>query len=757
MPSLIGILLDVSYSMRHSIGEGTDKGGPWARSIFEVIDNLIKYDISSDNHVFAIGFGARCGEEVFDIIGTLKQIPNQDNVAEGPATTEHINEIFDVLEEAGAVRVRKWAEVEVVKKALTDNLAVVFLNNSDQPFLKEFVEKILPPACRDWPKPGVGLYLGAVYAAALIWPPAVIPTVLALKYGPEVGNVYLSWVTRYRRATVEEVKEVVEKAKAYLLKKIDAEEVKEVVEKAKAHSLKKVDTDSIFKVQAATDVVQRCVDAKNLTEEKSRELLQRIEPYIYGRTPFFRAIGEAIALFHDPRFSSHKKLLFILSDGVPTDGQTTDRAGVDHEISKFTEADVSVVSCFISKSARIEPKRLFSKMEPDWDPAAKLMFSLSSKFSTQSLPRTMFVERDWTIDHTNNETHLFLQLNHPDNMREICEVARNVVCCQFALSGFLASVALDLHINQEVKCYKAKRKQGASCCVNAAATVLHLSMKRILGREGGYPNFYKIKEDIINRFESNRANTILVLQTMCPKYRLHCKEVNLEGAMKAVTSSRPVVATFRLTGNEWDRFKEFYKINPKGILTKKDIGITARPPKTGCYMSSVGSGSLRGRAINPRLVSHLEQCSPPKTPDFGHAVVLTSFDSGCLRLLNSWGENWADMGFFRVQNADVLGLQFIDVYWTEEDLTEKEKSYYVQHGSEVAKNLMNEFPGLTRAEFKCPRCSEISPVMEFTGTLSRAECPKCGDVFSAMNDQEGNILALNIYLTSLKTFLCVIL
>ena len=723
---MIGILLDVSYSMSRIVGEGTDEeGGPWARSIFEVIDNLIKYDISSDNHVFAIGFGARCGEEVFDIIGTLKQILNQDNVAEGPATPEHINQIFDILEEAGAYTVRKWAEVEVVSEALTDNLAAVFLNKfkSDQPLLKEFVKKILLPACRDLPKPGVGPYLVAVCAIAAIWQPAAIPTVLALEY------VYSSWVTLYRRATVEEVREVVEKAKAYLLKKVDP--------------------DSIFNVQEASDLVHRCIDEKNLTKEKTRELLQRIEPYIYGRTPFFRAIGEAIALFHDSKFSSHKKLLFILSDGVPTDGQTTGRVGVNHESSRFTEADVTVVSCFISNSARIDPKRLFSKEEPDWDPDAKFMFSLSSKFSTQSLPRTMFVKRNWTIDHTNNETHLFLQLNHPDNMREICEVAQNVVCCQDALSDFLASVALDLHINQEVKSYKAKRKQGASCIVNAPATVLHLSMKRILGREGGYPNFYKIKEQIINRFESDRdrANTILVLQEMCPKYRLRCQRVDLQRAMKAITSSRPVVATFRLTDNEWDRFKEFYERNPKGILTKKDIGIATRPPRTACYMSSVRSRSLLYEVSNPRPVSHLERCSPPETPDFGHAVVLTSFDSECLRLLNSWGENWADMGFFRVQNADVLGLQFIDVYWTEEDLTEKEKSYYVKHGSEVARKLMNVFPSLTRAEFKCPRCSEISLVMEFTGTLSSAKCPKCGDVFSTINVQEGNILALNIYLT----------
>ena len=77
MSSLIGILLDVSASMRRNVGDGIDEqGGPWARSIFEVINNFIKHDVSSDNHVFAIGFGAnRPGEEIFDIIGTLQQRP----------------------------------------------------------------------------------------------------------------------------------------------------------------------------------------------------------------------------------------------------------------------------------------------------------------------------------------------------------------------------------------------------------------------------------------------------------------------------------------------------------------------------------------------------------------------------------------------------------------------------------------------------------------------------------------------------------
>ena len=699
MASLIGILLDVSGSMRRSIGEGTDeKGGPWARSIFEVIDNLIKYDVSSKNHVFAIGFGASCGEEVFDIIGTLKQIPIQDTAVQAPATLDHINEIFDILEGAGARSVRKWAAVEVVSEALTANLADVFLKKfkSDQPFLKVFVEKCLPPACRDWPEHSREPEHSGEPEPRRIITPSDLLRELTVR---AANSAYASLATTFRTATVADVKEVVEKAKAYLLKKVDV--------------------NSIFNVQDASDVVHGCVGEKKLTKERSQELLHSVEPYIYGYTPLYQSIEKAIELFETnaTKFRNHKKLLFILSDGYPSDEDVSDPGRKDRALSKLTIAGVTVVSCFITDTTQIDPRRLFSSMGPDWDRGAKFLFSFSSKVSTQSLPRTIFVKRGWTIDITNNETNLFLQVNHPEHLREGCEVARNVVCCQDALSDILASVDLDLYINQNVRGYKAKGEQeGGTCYANASATVLHLSMKRILGREGGYPDFYKLREEFINRFGSDGANTLLVLQEMCPKYRLHCQKVDPMGAMKAITSSRPVVARFRLTDHEWDSFGAFFQRNPKGILTKREIDITARPPNT---------------------------------PLGGHAVVLTSFDSECLRLLNSWGEDWADMGFFRVENADVLGLEFIDVYWTITDLTEEEKTYYEKHRSDVARELMNVLPSLKRAEYKCPKCSKRSPVMEFTGTLSLVECPKCGGVFSTKNAQEGNILALNIYLTSL--------
>ena len=701
MAYLTGILLDVSGSMRHHIGGVLDEeGGPWARSIFEVIDNLIKYDISSDNHVFAIGVGACTGEGIFDIIGTLKRIQYEgektEDGVERPATSMQINRIFRILERSGARTVSKWAAEEVVIKALKYREADLLLNKfkSDTSFRKTFVQEILPPACRDWSQ------------STLVKVTGLSPITDA------VQGAFASMASSFVGAKVADIRKVFNQAEPYLLK---GDKEKEC--------LLGVTVNSIFKVKDALNVLDGSIGEKGLSKEKSRELLQSVEPYIYGGTPLYQSIEKTIELFQASTFSSHKKLLFILSGGEPTDGEATcaDGARIDRVVSKLTTAGVTVVSCFVSDSTLIEPRRLFGQMRSSWNEGAKFMFSLSSKVSTQSLPRTIFVKRGWTIDHTNNETHLFLQLNHPDNLREICEVARNVVCCQDALSDLLASVELDLYTNEEVKDLRAKRiQEGETSYANAAATVLNLSMRRILGREGGYPNFHELREEIVKEFNCKEypdgVPTIRVLEKMCPKYRLRCKQVNLGEAMQAVASSRPVVATFRLTEEEWDIFEDFYERNPKGILTKKEIDITARPPKH---------------------------------PDFGHAVVLTSFNGECLRLLNSWGEDWADMGFFRVQKADVLGLRFIDVYWKEYDLKEEEITYFKKFGSINAGILMELLPSLKRAEYKCPKCSKRSPVMEFTGTLSHTMCPKCGKEFSTENAQEGNILALNIYLTSL--------
>ena len=58
----------------------------------------------------------------------------------------------------------------------------------------------------------------------------------------------------------------------------------------------------------------------------------------------------------------------------------------------------------------------------------------------------------------------------------------------------------------------------------------------------------------------------------------------------------------------------------------------------------------------------------------GHAVVLIRCHPNCLVFMNSWGQEFADGGFFQVQDEKVLhNMEFFDIYWEEDDLTPSEK------------------------------------------------------------------------------------
>ena len=711
--SLTGMLLDVSASMQRDIGNGIDEdGGTWAQSIFKVIDDLIEHDLTLENRMFAIGVGANCATSIFDVIGTLQQIKGMEvpNFRKNePATISNINKILDILEKNGARNIRQWIkDVSLIQETVSDYMATLFLTKlqGDSEFLRKFVNEFLPSACREKVSRSttvVGSVGLAAMSAIMISNPitALIAAATVGMVGMNAEDQAVRGISNSRPATREDIHQVVEKAKCYFLKEVQ--------------------TNSIFSVQEASRIIRGHVNEKELSTKRKQELLENVEPFIYGRTPLFESLKKATKLFEGD--TSKDKLLFVLSDGDPSDGSNEDSGTIKQITSKLTEAGVTIVSCFITKSKDIDPKHLFDKMQSGWETGAKFLFSLSSEVPTQHLPRAILVKRDWTIDVTNNETKLFVQVNHPDNLREACKMAKSVVCGSDALSELLVSVHLDIYINAASKGIRAKDQgKDKTCYAFASATVLHLAMERIHGRQGGYPSFEALKDEMISEHGESFPDTGEVLEKICPKYRLHCLKVCIKCAKEAIINKRPVVAKFRLTDDEWAVFRKFFKRNknPLGILTKDELDVGKRP-------------------TNPS----------PGTK--GHAVVLTSYNSQCLIFMNSWGEEWGDNGFFRVQNAEVLGnqLEFFDVYWKLDDLNEVEKEKYKKYGSKLAKRLIGFLEGLEFAEYTCPECKQTSLVTEFEGTLSKVRCPKCSRQFSAY-DNAGNILALNVYLTSLS-------
>ncbi|CAB3998432.1 Hypothetical predicted protein [Paramuricea clavata] len=579
--SLTGILIDVSGSMQRNIGSGTDEeGGPWVQSIFNVIDDLIDHDLTSENRVFAIGVGAECrGKEIFDVIGTLNR----------PATEDHINEIFGILERNGARNIRKWAcNVKLIQDVLSYYMATLTLQElkSDERFVKKFVDEFLPPSCRDTVQTASHAgdqsrtqHFNLSERTAESIPIFLVPRIgtstnpdfhfqsreaqneswgswLAggVQFGLRIAanmaeNAAVSAVSCIRSATREEIEEVVRKAKCYLE---DSSRVLKNVETCSKFSmkdapriLKDVGIHSIFTVQDASRIIRGCVGEKGLNElskERKQELLENVEPFIYGGTPLSESLEKAIKLFEGD--TSKNKLLFVLSDGEPADGRIGDIAKINQITSGLKKAGVKTVSCFITSSTDIHPKRLYAKMEESWENGAKFLFSLSYEKTSQHLhlTRAILIKRGWTIDIANNET------------KKACEMAKNIVCSSEALSKLLVSVDLDIYISQTTDEFIPNKQQGGTCYANASAAVLHLAMQRILGREGGYPDFHKLKDEIIKAYGIDGANARKVLEEICPKYRLQSQSVLIKGAMEAIVKKRPVVARFRLTDDERKAF-----------------------------------------------------------------------------------------------------------------------------------------------------------------------------------------------------------
>ncbi|KAH3791199.1 uncharacterized protein LOC127838817 [Dreissena polymorpha] len=591
--SLIGLLLDVSGSMKENAVGSVEEEGEWVRSLFQVIDDVIKHDVNENNRVFTIGFGGQSNDGTFDILKSVDKAQQQ----------------------------------------------------------KETLEQ-------------------------------------------GRGNVVRKVVTTFTEATPSEIRNAIESGIAL---------IKDNFKLTTVNTKKAIES-----VQTAAKIIRGTVQGAELTDRRRKELLNLVKPFIYGGTPIESALTSAMKIFQDETRPDVKKVMIVISDGEWSD--------TSHFPKTFEELDVTIVCCFVSRSSNIRPRHLFDTAEINWESGAKKMFELSSDISSQLLPRTMILQNGWSFDIEKNKTKLFAHVNNPEHMREICRLGKKIACNQECLSELLVTVSLDMYINQSNTGVTAPYQVGGTCYAHASATAIHLTLKRIIGRDGGHPSFESIRDEIIRENGYDGANTFGVLKNVCPRYRLQCTEINGHHVFRAIVAKRIIVAKFRLTDREWDVFRAFYLKEPKRILSKKDLDIRQR--------------------------SHGEQ---PK----GHAVVVTSYTNDFLVLMNSWGVNWADNGFFRVESADVLGLECMDVYWTESDLLPSERNYFKLHGSEVAKTLVSKLRGLQMQTYKCPVCSLTSPINTFKGTLSRATCPQCHDEFKC--SEAGNILAMNIYLTSIAT------
>ncbi|HEY1354318.1 MAG TPA: TIR domain-containing protein [Ktedonobacteraceae bacterium] len=138
-----------------------------------------------------------------------------------------------------------------------------------------------------------------------------------------------------------------------------------------------------------------------------------------GTTPMLEAftlVQQRFAQEMERASYTSPPVLFVLSDGEPTDGTPEEVLQVTRELQK---SGVFILSCYITDQDRVETKKLYGRSQDDWPEAAKLAFAYASILPEQSTFALYFREFGW---HAEKNARMFAQVNQTELMKEFLQV-----------------------------------------------------------------------------------------------------------------------------------------------------------------------------------------------------------------------------------------------------------------------------------------------------------------------------------------------
>ncbi|XP_021959380.2 uncharacterized protein LOC110855270 [Folsomia candida] len=430
-----------------------------------------------------------------------------------------------------------------------------------------------------------------------------------------------------------------------------------------------------------------------ITKQHLRKLMHAIHPYIYYIPRMCDALQIAIETFD--RFSHEEKVLALV----------TEEWAMDEDPTKFAvplaSRNIQVLTVVFTRDDSPFPRKLYFDPKPYWLYVHRWLFALSSPVDNANPSFSILLERGWELS-PRGKSRLFIVAKNPKIMDEFTAILNHMFTRGSAILNILSRVSLDMYINSSK--LTPSLQVGRTSYANAVAAAVHLATRRVYRRSGGYPDFDKILNQIVAEYGRGGADTANVLAKYAKIYRLRSEALAGEKqARAAIAQRRPVVATFYLSQkiksqvdvrHQWDDFIDFFKNNPTGILKSEDIGNHDN--------SAVG----------------------------GHAVLLVKCEPDGLVFMNSWGTGWADGGYFRLENEDVLGLKFYDVFFLKSDLKREEIQAYKDKVVDALDTFLAHIPEVTKQlPYVCPLCKVSSPAASFTGELAHVECPKCNKKF----------------------------
>ena len=407
------------------------------------------------------------------------------------------------------------------------------------------------------------------------------------------------------------------------------------------------------------------LENKIITPDNSKiKILDLFEDYIYGNTPLYTALNLSFFNFQTQSHKDNNKYIFIISDGELND--------VDKNFDYITEIrekaennEIMIISIFLTSSNIPYKSKLYDTIQSHFTKGAQDLFLMSSTLDYQHPIIKFFIQKGWDIPRSGG-CKLFVEINNSKNLNEFIDLFNEAISMfnlkynynskenPNSLMNLLSLTSINDYVNSNViNKFNAKEQIGGTCYANAISAGICLSSAKVIGRPK--LDFFDIRQKIIDKYDKGEGgDTFGILNEYLVNYRLHHKIVKEDEARKAIMETRPCVAKFRLTERQWENFENFYEQNPKGILTKEIIN------KPNNYSDEDGGG---------------------------HAVVLTHISKDYLKFLNSWGCNWGDNGYFKIKDAEVLGVEFADIYWETSDLTSDEITYYNNYMNNLTKKI----------------------------------------------------------------------
>lgn len=150
-----------------------------------------------------------------------------------------------------------------------------------------------------------------------------------------------------------------------------------------------------------------------------RAHVEGLAPQMLGNTPMqegFRVVRQRFSKEYSSSHFTGRPVLFVLSDGDPTDATPDEVCRVADDIKSD---GVIVVSCYVTSDNMTEPRRLYATPRANWPQGARLMLDCASEVPPESSFANYLKECNWSIEPGGR---LFTQINQSEILSEFMNV-----------------------------------------------------------------------------------------------------------------------------------------------------------------------------------------------------------------------------------------------------------------------------------------------------------------------------------------------